>query len=60
VAMGRYQYRRSKAHSVLGKQYLATSTSTASHSVDPVKSIVIGWGVGGGLVLRLNGPEDKG
>lgn len=58
--MGRYQYRRSKAHSVLGKQYLATSTSTPSHVVDPVKSMVIGWDVGGGLVLRLNGPGDEG
>lgn len=45
---------------MLGKQYLATSTSTPSHVVDPVKSMVIGWDVGGGLVLRLNGPGDDG
>jgi len=45
---------------VLGKQYLATSTSTPSHIVDPVKNMVIGRDIGGGLVLRLNGPGDEG
>jgi len=45
---------------VLGKQYLATSTSTLSGIVEPVENMTIGWGVGRGLLLRRNSPGDEG